>query len=104
MVRAVAVYRHLEYIISKSGESADFTTLAVGSGALNLILAAREKRWAWWGRLIFYASDVDALYERAISAGVSPDFSPRDAACSERYFHVTDPDDHEISFAAPLTG
>jgi len=28
--------------------------------------------------------------------------SPRDAAWGERFFHVTDPDGHELSFAEPL--
>jgi uncharacterized glyoxalase superfamily protein PhnB len=29
---------------------------------------------------------------------------PRDAQWGERFFHVTDPDGHEISFAWPLEG
>ena len=28
--------------------------------------------------------------------------APRDAEWSERYFHLTDPDGHELSFARPL--
>jgi len=28
--------------------------------------------------------------------------SPKDAPWGERFFHVTDPDGHEISFAEPL--
>src|SRR4029077_13441300 len=28
-----------------------------------------ERRWSWWGRVIFYDADVDALYERALAAG-----------------------------------
>ena len=45
---------------------------------------------------------VDALYGRAMHAGHSPQASPRDAEWRERYFHLRDPDGHELSFAAPL--
>ena len=52
--------------------------------------------------MIFYVSDVDALYHEAVAQGLQPDFSPRDATWGERYFHITDPDGHELSFAEPL--
>jgi uncharacterized glyoxalase superfamily protein PhnB len=39
---------------------------------------------------------------RVIAAGYRPDTSPRDAAWGERFFHLTDPDGHELSFAWPL--
>jgi uncharacterized glyoxalase superfamily protein PhnB len=45
---------------------------------------------------------VDALYARAVARGLSPQFAPRDATWGERYFHLTDPDGHELSFARPL--
>ena len=61
-----------------------------------------ERRWSWWGRVIFYDSDVDALHARAIAAGYRPDTEPRDAQWGERFFHITDPDGHELSFAWPL--
>ena len=47
-------------------------------------------------------SDVDACYDRAIGAGLSAKFPPRDAEWGERYFHLTDPDGHEVGFARPL--
>ena len=37
-----------------------------------------------------------------IAAGYRPDTAPRDAEWGERFFHVTDPDGHELSFAKPL--
>ena len=37
-----------------------------------------------------------------IAAGYPPDTAPRDAEWGERFFHVTDPDGHELSFAKPL--
>ena len=59
-------------------------------------------RWSWWGRVTFYVSDVDALYDQAIAQGLHPETSPRDAEWGERYFYLTDPDGHELSFAKPL--
>ena len=42
--------------------------------------------------------------ERALAGGYKPDFEPRDAEWGERFFHLSDPDGHELSFARPLTG
>ena len=53
-------------------------------------------------RVIFYVADVDALYGRALAAGYQPTTVPRDAEWGERYFHLIDPDGHELSFARPL--
>ena len=39
---------------------------------------------------------------RARAAGFAPATAPRDAEWGERYFHLTDPDGHELSFARPL--
>jgi uncharacterized glyoxalase superfamily protein PhnB len=47
---------------------------------------------------------VDAFYARAVAAGLCPDSAPRDATWGERFFHLTDPDGHELSFAQPLGG
>ena len=54
-----------------------------------------------WGRLIFYVTDVDALWTHLKDRGFDPE-TPRDAAWGERYFHMPDPDGHELSFARPL--
>lgn len=54
-----------------------------------------------WGRMIFYVSDVDAFWTHLKQRGFDPD-RPADAAWGERYFHVHDPDGHELSFARPL--
>ena len=53
-------------------------------------------------RVIFYVADLDALYERALVAGCQPTTAPRDAEWGERFFHLIDPDGHELSFARPL--
>jgi catechol 2,3-dioxygenase-like lactoylglutathione lyase family enzyme len=54
-----------------------------------------------WGRLIFHVDDVDEFWRYLKSKGFNPP-SPRDAAWGERYFHLHDPDGHELSFAQPL--
>ena len=41
------------------------------------------------------------VYAQTVGAGYQPDTAPRDAQWGERYFHVTDPDGHELSFARP---
>ena len=55
-----------------------------------------------WGRVIVHVDDPDAVHRRAIDAGHAPEFEPRDAPWGERYFHIRDPDGHELSFARPL--
>jgi len=102
MRRAVRFYSSLGFEISHGGEAAAFTSFRAGAGYLNLITQPAEKRWSWWGRTIFYVDDVDALYETAHAAGHKPSRQPRDADWGERYFHLTDPDGHELSFARPL--
>jgi catechol 2,3-dioxygenase-like lactoylglutathione lyase family enzyme len=54
-----------------------------------------------WGRLIFHVSDVDRFWAYLIEKGFHPD-SPQNASWGERYFHMADPDGHELSFARPL--
>lgn len=103
MARAVRFYRALGFEPAHGGKEANFTSLSGGDGYLNLVQAAPETQWGWWGRCVIYVSDVDAQYRRAIAAGLTPDFEPSDAPWGERYFHITDPDGHEISFARPLS-
>jgi len=102
MARAVGFYRSLGFRIRYGGEHASFTSFLIGTGYLNVIAQPAERHWGWWGRLIFAVTDVDALYARAIAADLQPQAPPRDAEWGERYFHLTDPDGHELSFARPL--
>ena len=102
MRRAVRFYRTLGFELRYGGEDATFSSFCAGGNFLNLIVQPRARCWSWWGRLIFYVSDVDALYSRLIAAGCLPDTAPRDAEWGERFFHLTDPDGHELSFARPL--
>ncbi|HWO93838.1 MAG TPA: VOC family protein [Dehalococcoidia bacterium] len=102
MARSVRFYRALGFDLKYGGESAGFTSFRLGSGHLNLVVPAPDQRWDWWGRIIFYVSDVDAMYRRAVAAGLQPEAAPRDAEWGERYFHLVDPDGHELSFARPV--
>ena len=102
MSRAVQFYRALGFEVLHGGEWSSFTSFRVGTSYLNLIDQPAERRWSWWGRVIFYVTDVDALYERALAAGYKPATVPRDAEWGERFFHLVDPDGHELSFARPL--
>ena len=54
-----------------------------------------------WGRLIFHVADVDRFWAYLTEKGFHPDL-PQDASWGERYFHMSDPDGHELSFARPL--
>jgi catechol 2,3-dioxygenase-like lactoylglutathione lyase family enzyme len=102
MPRAVRFYRTLGFEVLHGDEEASFTSFRAGASYLNLIAQPAERRWSWWGRVIFYVTDVDALHERALAAGYRPTTSPRDAEWGERFFHLNDPDGHELSFARPL--
>jgi uncharacterized glyoxalase superfamily protein PhnB len=102
MRRAVRFYRLVGFQLIYGGEDAAFTSFRAGSGFLNLISQSPERHWSWWGRVIFYVTDVDGLHNRLIEAGCRPDTAPRDAEWGERFFHLTDPDGHELSFARPL--
>ena len=101
MRRSVRFYAALEFSVRYGGERAAFTSLHAGSGYLNLIAQPPDRRWSWWGRVIFHVSDVDAFYRRAVEQGLAPTTSPEDAPWGERYFHISDPDGHELSFAHP---
>ena len=102
MARAVRFYRVLGFEVLHGGEESSFTSFRAGKNYLNLIAQPAERRWSWWGRAIFYVADVDALYDHACAAGYQPASAPRDAEWGERFFHLTDPDGHELSFARPL--
>lgn len=101
MGRAVRFYRALGFAIRHGGERDSFTSFRVGAGYLNLVLRT-DFAPQWWGRVIFYVSDVDALHACAVGAGFTPATTARDAEWGERYFHIVDPDGHELSFAKPV--
>jgi len=103
MARSVAFYSDLGFELRYGGADAEFTSLLVGDSYLNLQL---EPSWTppeqVWGRVIIWVDDVDAVYRSAVAAGHVPSTEPADAPWGERYFHLSDPDEHELSFARPL--
>jgi catechol 2,3-dioxygenase-like lactoylglutathione lyase family enzyme len=102
MARSLRFYRALGFELRDGGDDAELTSLIVGDGYLNLIRQPESKRWSWWGRVILHVSDVDAMHARAVAAGLRPEDEPRDAPWGERFFHITDPDGHELAFARLL--
>jgi catechol 2,3-dioxygenase-like lactoylglutathione lyase family enzyme len=103
MARSVDFYTALGFEVAAGGRGAAFTSLEVGQGFLNLQLdRAHAPLPAIWGRVIIWVDDVDAMHGRVLAAGGRPDAEPADAPWGERYFHVRDPDGHELSLARPL--
>jgi catechol 2,3-dioxygenase-like lactoylglutathione lyase family enzyme len=102
MARSVAFYTALGFEMRYGGPDASFTSYNVGAGYLNLALRVGFSGAPGWGRIIFYVSDVDALFEQARANDFEPSTTPRDAEWGERYFHISDPDGHELSFAQPI--
>jgi catechol 2,3-dioxygenase-like lactoylglutathione lyase family enzyme len=103
MATSVAFYEALGFRLLSGGPEAPFTTFQVGTGYLNLQLDAAGPRGdGIWGRAILWVHDVDEMFARARRAGFEPTTAPTDAPWGERYFHIRDPDGHELSFARPL--
>lgn len=104
MARATDFYEALGFTRLYGGPATDFTSYAVGDGFLNLQADAHPRPTTGWGRVIVWVDDVDAVHGRALAAGMAPLSAPADAPWGERYFHLRDPDGHELSFARPLAG
>lgn len=102
MERSVRFYLALGFTVHRGGADAPFTCLRAGAAHLNLTTEGAAIPRSWWGRLIFHVPDVDAYHRSVVDAGLRPDFAPRDAQWHERYFHLTDPDGHVLSFVHPI--
>ena len=100
MARSIEFYDKLGFDLLYGGDHAAFSSLKAGEAFVNL-LASPGYEGRWWGRAIFRVDDVDAHY-RALQAQGLMFESPQDAPWGERFFHVTDPDGHELSFAELL--
>ena len=102
MARSVTFYQSIIGLkLLYGGPAEEFTSFRIGDGYLNLIFQ-RGRAISWWGRAIFYVDDVDETYRQITAAGAVAATLPEDAPWGERYFHVNDPDGHELSFAKPL--
>ena len=103
MQRALTFYESLGFELARGSAAETFATFRAGSQYLNISLESPERKPCWWGRAIFYVNDVDSMYQRALALGFATDFAPRDAPWGERYFHMSDPDGHELSFARRIS-
>jgi catechol 2,3-dioxygenase-like lactoylglutathione lyase family enzyme len=83
------------------GENAYFSSLRAKGAQYPILNLEQGRSVTGWGRMIFYVPDVDAFWEYLRGKGSDPE-SPRDASWGERYFHMPDPDGHELSFARLL--
>ena len=102
MARAVEFYKSTVGLNLLYGGPGDgFTSFSIGDGYLNLTLEPNREP-CWWGRVIIYVDDVDAMYRQVTAAGDNPTTAPQDAPWGERYFHINDPDGHELSFSRRL--
>lgn len=104
MARSLAFYEvvGIDEVLHGGPEEA-FTTLRVGEDYLNLS-AGEGPPAGFWGRMIVHVPDPDAVHDALLAAGHEPAMAPSDAPWGERYFHVRDPDGHELSFARPIDG
>lgn len=83
------------------GEGGSFSSLRAKDANTPILNLEQGRSVPGWGRIIFYVADVDAFWEYLREKGFNPE-SPRDASWGERYFHMPDPDGHELSFARPI--
>ncbi len=102
MERSVLFYRDaLGLEILYGGPNAGFSSLRVPGTEFPIINLQQGRATTDWGRMIFHVADVDAFWTHLKEEEFDPD-TPQNAAWGERYFHMHDPDGHELSFARPL--
>ncbi len=101
MAQSVDFYRKLGMELVYGGENFSFTTFRGSEGYINLrpISSQVAKRSS---RIIVLVEEVDSLYSKLKERGLEPE-SPRDGDWGERFFHLKDPDGHELSFAQLLS-
>ena len=103
MARAVAFYRDiLDLEVLYGGKDSFFSSLRASQDTDTILNLEEGQPRPHWGRLIFHVPDVDEFWAYVKSKGFSPP-PPQDASWGERYFHMHDPDGHELSFAKPLS-
>ncbi|WP_428121327.1 VOC family protein [Candidatus Poriferisodalis sp.] len=100
MAASVPFYEALGFELSYGGPDAPFSTLRSGHCFVNLIrVSTPAEAETGWGRVIFHVDDVDAIYQRALEAGLAPQAEPQDAPWGERMFPISDPSGHDLSIA-----
>ena len=102
MKASVQFYRNaLGMELLYGGEQASFSSLRATDSESAILNLEQGDTVSRWGRLIFHVTDVDAFWTHLKERGFNPEI-PGDASWGERYFHMLDPDGHELSFARPL--
>ncbi len=117
MSASVEFYAVLAGTIVFGGSDSAFTSIRLGGddihdgSFLNLALrregtdpvgpAAPTDR-VGWGRWIVHVDDPDEIHARFADRGFVSETAPSDAPWGERYFHIRDPDGHELSVARPI--
>ena len=103
MARAVMFYQALGFVLKFGGPTASFTSFHAGSGYLNLTLI-RERTWR--GEVGAARSSMWTTSTRNLRRPCPLAWRPNSAhgmrSWGERYFHIIDPDGHELSFARPI--
>jgi len=100
MARALQFYHDTLGLKLLYGDAdATFCSFDVNGTYLNLELSSNLG--GKWGRIIFYCDDVDKMHEHLKLKGYDSPM-PKDAPWGERFFHVRDPDGHELSIARRL--
>jgi catechol 2,3-dioxygenase-like lactoylglutathione lyase family enzyme len=100
MPEVIAFYTKLGFTLVYGGPDARFSSLRAGDAFVNLAVTP-DYTPTWWGRTIFRVDDVDTVYQSLIAQGLTP-APPQNGSWGERYFHLTDPNGHELSFAELL--
>jgi catechol 2,3-dioxygenase-like lactoylglutathione lyase family enzyme len=102
MQNSVRFYRDvLGMEIIYGGEGGYFSSLRTKNANAPILNLEQGDSVTRWGRMIFYVADVDAFWDYLREKGFHPEI-PRDASWGERYFHMSDPEGHELSFSRPL--
>lgn len=101
MAASVAFYQALGFELHYGGPGEPFSSLRCGAGYLNLQAHDGPIPVAW-GRYIVHVPDPDHCHAVALACGFDVRTPVRDAEWGERYFHLGDPDGHEVSLAREL--
>ena len=104
MAASVHFYRNvLGMELLYGGELSSFSSLRATRSETAILNLEQGQGVSGWGRIIFHVTDVDAFWTLLKGEGFDPEI-PQNAPWGERYFHLLDPDGHELSFARPLQG
>ncbi len=101
MAPAVQFYTRLGFETVFGGADQPFTSLKIGTNFVNLQHTGAVPGTGW-GRVIFHVESPDEVHATAARHGYTSETEPADAPWGERYFHILDPDGHELSFARRL--